>query len=61
MFVGTKRINNFDEEMKWILSREAIVHLAELWFVTCGHWDNKQNISVIVTVIKCYFGIDYEY
>ena len=26
----------------------------------CRYWDNKQNISAIVTVIKCYFGIDYE-
>ena len=46
--------------MKWILSREAIIHLAELWHVMCRYWDNKQNISAIVNKIKCYFGIDHE-
>ena len=46
--------------MKCILLREVIIYLAKLWYVLYRYWDNKENISAIVTVIKCYFGIDYK-
>ena len=26
----------------------------------CGCWDDKDNISSIVKLIQCYFGIDYQ-
>ena len=44
-FAGTKIINNYDELSKWILSREVIIHLQELWFATHGCWDDKDNVS----------------
>ena len=57
--IGGEKITNYMQLMKWILSEQAIMHLPVLWMALNGHWDEKNNIFLIVDYIKCRYGIDF--
>ena len=46
--------------MQWILSKEGIINLKELWYSVHGYWDNKKNVAKFVQGAKNYFGIDFQ-
>lgn len=52
---GINRLNAFDELMSWTLSREAMLHIPQLWFVLCGLWDEKVELTSLVEKIKITF------
>ena len=54
------RLTNWDQAMQWILSKQGIICLKELWYSVHGYWENKKNLAKFVQGAKNYFGIDFQ-
>ena len=53
------KINNHSQLVAYMLLREAMLNLPDLWIVLFRHWDNMQETFRIVERIKITFRIDF--
>ena len=55
---GINHMNSCDELMSWILSREAMLHIVDLWTTLFSLWDDKKEVDTVIQNIKTVFGIN---